>query len=104
MTRELTDDCEAIWVVSTIAIMCPMTPLRPILSFTLVVSWILLGAVPTFGQSYPAKYVRIITGPAGAIHDIVARGLAQRLSERWGQSVVVQNQGGAGGTIAAAVA
>jgi len=81
-----------------------MNRLRIIPVFTLLASWVLLGATQTFGQNYPTRYVRIITGPPGNIHDIVARGLAQRLSERWGQPVIVQNQGGAGGAIGAAMA
>jgi len=51
------------------------------------------------GQSYPNRYVRIITGNAGNMHDIIVRQLGQRLSERWGQSIVVENRGGAGLTI-----
>lgn len=52
------------------------------------------------GQSYPTKYVRIITGGAGNMNDIVARQLGQRLSDRWGQSVVIENRPGGGNTIA----
>ena len=52
-------------------------------------------------QSYPTKPVRIITGATGTFHDIVSRQLGQRLSERWGQPVVVENKPGAGGTIGA---
>jgi len=47
--------------------------------------------------------VRIITGGAGNFHDIVARQLAQRLSGRWGQSVVVENQPAAGLTIGSGI-
>ena len=53
--------------------------------------------------SYPAKTVRIIVGfAAGAGPDIMARLLAQKLSEGWGgASVIVDNKPGAGGLIAA---
>ena len=44
------------------------------------------------GQAYPTKHVRIITGSPSAMPDIVARHLGQRLSERWGQPVVVENR------------
>jgi tripartite-type tricarboxylate transporter receptor subunit TctC len=69
-----------------------------------ILSCVLLGATPTFGQSYPSRHVRIITGGAGTFHDIVARNLGQRLSERWGQPVIVENRPGAGLTIGTAMA
>ncbi|RZI77607.1 MAG: tripartite tricarboxylate transporter substrate binding protein [Variovorax sp.] len=56
--------------------------------------------------SYPTRPVRIIVGfPAGTGPDIVARLLAQKLSEGWGgQGVIVDNKPGAGGLIAASEA
>jgi tripartite-type tricarboxylate transporter receptor subunit TctC len=51
-------------------------------------------------QSFPVKPVRmIIAFPAGGGSDIVGRALAQQLTELLGQSVVVENRGGAGGVI-----
>jgi tripartite-type tricarboxylate transporter receptor subunit TctC len=64
----------------------------------------LAGATAASAENYPSRYVRIITGGAGTFHDIVARRLAQRLSERWGQGVVVENQPAAGLTIGAGIA
>lgn len=53
-------------------------------------------------QMYPAKPVRLISGfPAGGANDYHARVLAQKLTEFLGQTVLVENRGGAGGTIAA---
>ena len=53
-------------------------------------------------QPYPAKTIRLISGfPAGGANDYHARELAQKLTEMFGQSVIVENRGGAGGTIAA---
>src|SRR5258708_23330481 len=51
-------------------------------------------------QAYPSKMVKIIvpSGPGG-ITDIVARIVASRLSERMGQTFLVDNKGGAGGII-----
>ena len=57
-------------------------------------------------SAWPARPVRMIVGfPAGTGPDIVARLLAQKLSEAWGnQAVVVDNKPGAGGLIAASEA
>jgi tripartite-type tricarboxylate transporter receptor subunit TctC len=53
-----------------------------------------------WAQAYPSKPVRIIVPfPAGNASDIVARLIGQRLSERLGQSFVIDNRPGAGGNI-----
>ena len=51
-------------------------------------------ASPLGAQDYPAKPVRLVTGSLGTGADIVARVLAQRLTERWGRQVVVDNRSG----------
>jgi len=61
-------------------------------------------AIPGVAQDKPADYpqrpIRIIVGvPAGAGNDTVTRAAAQMLSEKWGQSVVVDNRSGAGTAI-----
>ena len=51
---------------------------------------------------YPSQNVKFVVAfPAGGPTDALARILGQRLSEKWGQGVVIENRGGAGGNIAA---
>ena len=53
-------------------------------------------------QSWPSRHVRLIVPfPAGGGTDVVARILANRLSEVWGQQMVIENKGGAGSNIGA---
>ena len=60
-------------------------------------------ASPAFAQSdYPSRPIKLIIGFApGGSTDIVGRIVAQRLGQRLGQTVVVENRAGAGGTIGA---
>ena len=63
-----------------------------------------LWASVAFGQAYPSKPVHVIVPfTAGSATDILARTYGQKLSEMWGQPLVVDNRPGAGGTIGAAL-
>lgn len=68
--------------------------------------WFVLACIAftqvTWAQDYPNKPVRFIVGFApGGVTDLVSRALAQKLFERMGQQVVVDNRAGGSGTIAA---
>jgi tripartite-type tricarboxylate transporter receptor subunit TctC len=75
-------------------------------------AFIVLGAALATGQpaiasaqAYPTKPVRVIVAfAAGGYADGVARQISQKLSDQLGQQFVIDNRGGAGGTIAAKIA
>lgn len=73
----------------------------------LLAALLLLPAGAAFAQAevYPARAVRLIVPfPPGGPNDVLARVVAQKLAEQWGQQVVVDNRGGAGGIIGAELA
>ncbi|MGE0563630.1 MAG: Bug family tripartite tricarboxylate transporter substrate binding protein [Pseudolabrys sp.] len=60
--------------------------------------------VPAVAQTYPSQKITFIVGfSAGGVADGIGRLIGQKVSERLGQTVVVENRGGAGGNIAAKV-
>jgi len=62
-------------------------------------------AIAAAAQDYPAKPIRLIVPfGAGGTTDILARVVGDRLTERWGQQVLIDNRPGAGGNIAAELA
>lgn len=81
-----------------------MQSLSRIVAFVLVAASL---AAPTIGsaQAWPTKPVRLINPfPAGGGTDTFARPLSAQLSKQTGQQFIVENIGGAGGTVGAAVA
>ncbi len=63
---------------------------------------LLLAVSPALAQEWPARTVRIIVPfPAGGSADLMPRIVAEKLSERWGQPVIVENRPGAAGNIGA---
>ena len=59
-----------------------------------------LSATTANAQPFPSKPVKIIVpSTPGDGSDILARSIAQKLTERWGQSVIVENRPGAGGVV-----
>jgi tripartite-type tricarboxylate transporter receptor subunit TctC len=75
---------------------------RKLLQSAVAASLVALPWSTVFGQSYPTKTIKIIVPfPAGGTTDIAARLVAQRMSESMGQPVIVENRGGAGGTLGA---
>ena len=62
-----------------------------------------LAAIPAFAQpGFPNKVVKVIVPfPAGGSADVLARIVGEKLANKWGQAVVVENRAGAGGNIGA---
>jgi tripartite-type tricarboxylate transporter receptor subunit TctC len=64
-----------------------------------------LGAWAQSTSSFPGRPVKLINPfPPGSPVDVVARPLAQKLQDAWGQGVVIDNKAGAGGTLGAELA
>ena len=62
---------------------------------------LLAGTATAAVPDYPARPIRFVVGfPAGGLADLLARSLGQKLTEVWGQQVIVDNRAGASGTLA----
>jgi tripartite-type tricarboxylate transporter receptor subunit TctC len=82
---------------------CAAARLHAVLAGACVVG-LILGASPALAQGYPDRTVRIIVPfAAGGGSDVVARAVAQSLSDKLKQPVVVENRTGAGGSLGATV-
>src|SRR6187402_3776664 len=72
------------------------------LRVVLAAAWLLCGVALSAAQGYPNRPVRVVVGfPAGGPTDVIARLVAQKLSDNLGQQFFVENIGGAGGNTAA---
>ena len=66
---------------------------------------ILLAPSLAAGQAYPAKAIRVVVPfSPGGTSDIIGRTLGQKLSEAWGQPVIMDNRAGVAGSLGAAIA
>src|SRR5215510_2157326 len=73
----------------------------PVLRWILAAVLLLIGAASSMAQNYPSRPVRVVVGfPAGGPTDIIARIVAQNLSDSLGQQFYVENLAGAGGNTA----
>ena len=69
-------------------------------AFRMLAALAVIAAAPALAQQYPVKPVKIIVAfTAGGTTDIMARTLAQRLSDRFKQPFVIENKPGAGGNL-----
>src|SRR5262245_38433197 len=81
----------------------PMATRRQVLAGTAAAGVAAFVPAPLVAQErYPSRTIRVIVPfPAGATTDMLARLLAQRMGESMGQTVIVENVGGAGGSLGA---
>src|SRR5258708_1017648 len=79
-----------------------VSAMKPVLRLFFAGALVLSGVTASVAQGYPNRPVRGVVGfPAGGPTDVIARIVAQRLSESLGQQFFVENIGGAGGNTAA---
>jgi tripartite-type tricarboxylate transporter receptor subunit TctC len=84
--------------------------MKPAVSFSpaIVIAFVLAivlaaGVLPARAQDYPSRSITVIVPfPAGGASDVVARIVTSQMSRTLGQSIVIENVGGAGGTIGSA--
>lgn len=70
-------------------------------ALALLLLWFGLVPALALGQEYPTKLIRIVAAfAAGSTTDVMARVVASKLADVLGQTVIVENRGGAGGNIA----
>src|SRR5262245_2929784 len=76
--------------------------LRPLRAAMAAIAGLL--ATTVAAQTFPSKTIRIVAPfPAASVADVLARPIAQKLNEAWGQPVIVDNRTGAAGSVGAEV-
>ncbi len=77
--------------------------IRRSLIFWLAGAWVACAASPATGQAWPDRPIRfVVSAPAGSSLDVLARTIGDRLKDRLGQPIIVENKPAAGGTVATA--
>jgi tripartite-type tricarboxylate transporter receptor subunit TctC len=77
--------------------------MRNLLLFSLITAC--TGTTLVSAQTYPVRPIRVIVpGSPGSANDFTARAIAQRLTDAWGQQIVIDNRSGAGGIVAHEIA
>jgi len=82
---------------------CPsILPIRSRTLALLVLGALAMAIAPACAQDYPTRIVKIVVPfPAGGTADVMPRIIADWLSRKWGQSVIIENKTGAAGNIGA---
>src|SRR5436305_10493743 len=79
-----------------------MSSPRALSALYFVIAAICAASSNVVAETYPSRYVSVvIQTAAGSGPDVIARIIADRLSQRWGQQVVILNRNGAAGLVAA---
>ena len=76
--------------------------MQPCFRIIALFACVILVGTPAQAQTYPSKPVRVVVPlPAGGAVDTITRAVAQRLSDIWGQQIVIENRSGANTQIGA---
>ncbi len=88
------------YAAGTTSLVAPWASLAPVLLWVLMGVEFVHAQAPGGAQSYPNRPLRMIVPfPAGGGYDFMGRNIGQKLTEAWGQPVVVDNRSGANGNI-----